>query len=351
MIGAGASFEADLPTGEDLKKTISQKLNIETDTFGKIERGDRLINQAMITHCKSQNSGEWDYSNLLNVCSRICLAMPLAESIDNYIHDHKNNPQIELMGKLGIVRSILEAESKSKYFITGRDRINPPNFELLGNTWFNKFFKLLKKECSKDQLPNRLGAITLIIFNYDRCVEFYLYHALQTYYDNLLPGEAAELVNNMEIYHPYGTVGQLPWQQLPPYLDFGHTPSRDQLLDLAKGIKTFTEGTDPKSDQIKSIRNAMEYTGVVVFLGFGFLDLNLDLLTPFEQTREHKRSEGVRTFATVLNISESNREMIQHKLTTKCLLPHDSILLVGRAVRCTDFFDEYELTLARALIE
>ncbi len=120
VIGAGASFEADLPIGKALTAIIANKLNIGIDSMGMVKKGDELIYQAISISCNNQESGDWSYSRLLDVCSRICLAMPLAKSIDIYIHDHKDNAQIEFMGKLGIVQSILEAEAKSRFFITGK---------------------------------------------------------------------------------------------------------------------------------------------------------------------------------------------------------------------------------------
>lgn len=43
--------------------------------------------------------------------------MPQSISIDNFIDSHKGDKEIELCGKLAIVRAVLEAEAKSDAFV------------------------------------------------------------------------------------------------------------------------------------------------------------------------------------------------------------------------------------------
>ena len=97
----------------------------------------------------------------------------------------------------------------------------------------------------RGDLKERFKSITLIIFNYDRCIEHFIYYALQNYY-RLSGSESAELIKCINMYHPYGDVGTLPWVNQNGAMEFGTEPRSKQLLELVKKIKTFTEG-DRKS--------------------------------------------------------------------------------------------------------
>ncbi len=143
------------------------------------------------------------------------------------------------------------------------------NYQALESTWFNSFWQLLTENCRGDGLQERLVSIMLIIFNYDRCIEHFLYHSLQTYYGFDVT-QATQLVQGIQIYHPYGIVGHLPWQQTRgsiDSIDFGAEPNGRQLLNLAAQIKTFVEGTDPDSSEVVAIRQKLLEADIVLFLG------------------------------------------------------------------------------------
>ena len=53
------------------------------------------------------------------------------------------------------------------------------NFGALDNTWYIVFFQILTENCGINDLKNRFQSITLIIFNYDRCIEHFIYNLLQ----------------------------------------------------------------------------------------------------------------------------------------------------------------------------
>ena len=136
---------------------------------------------------------------------------------------------MELCAKLAIVRVILQEEGESKRKILPDS--SPPvfNFKLMDGTWYPAFMQVF--ESPREALPERLQSVSLVVFNYDRCVEHYLYVHLQMVY-GYSPTEAAELVGNMQIYHPYGTVGNLPWMQVDGSSTTWVEPSRKGCLNL-----------------------------------------------------------------------------------------------------------------------
>lgn len=192
-------------------------------------------------------------------------------------------------------------------------------------------------------LKKRLSSISFVIFNYDRCVEHYLYHALQTYY-LLSANEAASVLKDLEVYHPYGTVGALPWDSPTEAVDFGETPSATLLLHLADRIKTFTQGTDPASSNVIAIQERVRTSVTLVFLGFSFLDMNLDLLMPRQPSCQAPAEKKV--FATGVEISESDAEVISFDLAARCGKLDPRNVAVRRNLTCGQLFHEYSRSIS-----
>jgi hypothetical protein len=189
-----------------------------------------------------------------------------------------------------------------------RNGINYSNTELC---WLNPFTRLLTENCRADQLEERLNSVTFVIFNYDRCVEHYLYYALQNYY-NLNAMEVAKLLNSVQFYHPYGSVGALPWQNRKNVAAFGEELRPDALLENARQIKTFTEGTDPDASEICEIRESVATSSNLLFLGFAFHRLNMQLISP--RTVDRDEASQKRTFATARGLSKSDCTAVEAKI-------------------------------------
>ncbi len=215
IIGAGASNEVGLPIGSDLKGKIISALNPNPSSE------NNLIKQSL-----SRNTDA--YRAFRDICS----GLPLASSIDNYLDVHNDDSTIVLCGKLAIVRTILQAERHSDLFISenGQRKLNTDS---LKDTWFALFFHKLCENCLFSDLDARLKTIAFVVFNYDRCLEHFLYHAIQQYYRVDATEVSALLVKSLNIWHPYGTVGSLPWlTNSDNQIDYGATPNAPQLRDL-----------------------------------------------------------------------------------------------------------------------
>lgn len=341
IVGAGAGNEVKMPIGSELKKLISIALDFQHRS-GTI--GDEVIASA-IREASIGNIGPF-----LNACIHIRDAMPLVSSIDNFIDMHSDDKRIVLCGKLAIVRTILQAETDSYLFINQSQNNQQLEFDQFEKTWLNSFFHLLTQNCKPTDLAKRLKSVVFINFNYDRCIEHYLYYALQKSY-RMDASEVAQLLReHLEIYHPYGTVGSLPWLNQPNAIHYGATPYPTQLLGLANEIKTFTEGTDTLSSDVNSIRSHMETSHRLVFLGFAFHKLNMELLIPSPGVTQ--RPKGRSVFATGHGLSKSSIEHIRADLIARGLLP--SGLTIGfpavpdGLLKCNGLFQEHERYLSFA---
>lgn len=341
IVGAGASSEVNLPTGEKLKDEISSSLDIRFNDGYSQSNGDRVIAQALRLHVESCDPPSKDINPHLHSCWRIRDAMPQAISIDNFINNHSGDKQIELCGKLAIVRSILSAEKDSDLYVDKSNSYNKMDFQFLEKTWYSSFLKLLTENCTVNNLPERLKSISLIIFNYDRCLEHYLYNAFQNYY-GIQPEDAGKLVNEINIYHPYGVVGNLPWQGKQG-MEFGAEPHPQVLLQLARQIKTFTESTDEESSEIIAIRNHVSAADNIVFLGFAFHKLNLKLMAPNSFIPDPL--EVTNYFGSAFGISDSDYKFIKADLEE--FTDRDAgEMEINNKLKCAAFFKEYWRSLS-----
>lgn len=340
VIGAGASKEANLPTGYELKSKISKLLDIRFSGGYQQISGDYVITDALRRLVLNSDGRSGDINPYLHEAWHIRDALPQAISIDNFIDAHRDNDKIALCGKLAIVRSILDAEKNSLLYFE-RSRVDSNiNFSRLEKTWYIPFLQLLTENCHKTELTERFKSITLIVFNYDRCIEHFIYYALQNYY-RLSGAEAAELVKNINIYHPYGDVGTLPWVDQNGAMEFGIEPNANQLLELSQKIKTFTEGTDPEASKILEIRKHMGIADRVVFLGFAFHKLNMQLITP--ALLDDTNNSEIKCFATTSGISHSDQEVIDEQINE---LYRSRIKVNMANMYCGDFFAEYRRSLS-----
>lgn len=331
VIGAGASKEVGLPIGDELRNEIIKLMDINSNPN---DDNKFLINTAIRE--KSQQKPE-EYMD-----ARIAISngLRLTASIDNYLNLHRENPKIVFCGKLAIINSILKAEKDSKLFIEKNSRIN---MEVIEKTWFTLFFRKFSEECQFHELGNRLGAITFIVFNYDRCIEHFLYHAIQQCY-NVKEEQVKELLHSkLDIYHPYGTVGSHPWLDVENKIEFGGRASPQDLVNLTNAIRTFTESEETKNHlahKIDDLKIKIINSQRIIFLGFSFLKQNMDLIFPINKQRMSLRTK---IFATTRGISYYDVELIRGDLQERFGTEINRDRLVNQT--CAESFQEFNRRL------
>jgi len=233
-------------------------------------------------------------------------ALTLAPSIDNYIHTHSGNSQIEIIGKLAIAKTILDSERRS--WMAANPENNNINLNELNRSWYGHFFKYLFLDVTKSSLEDLFDNIAIISFNYDRTVEHALPHAISTYYDIPL-SDAQQLSRKLYIFHPYGTVGDLPFraERNKHISDFGKIGGAEALLRCAHGIRTFTQQIED-DESLQILRSHIQDSNKIVFLGFAFHELNLRLL----KTAMKPKFRSI--LATTRGISDDDKRAIRQQL-------------------------------------
>ncbi|MGR9204106.1 SIR2 family protein [Rhizobium leguminosarum] len=298
VVGAGGSKEIGLPTGGELRAKIANALSFSSKGFNRNEIGGALV------EIYNQRSDTLDINRYFKAAKDISRAMFGALSIDNFLATHQADEDILLMGKLAIASVILEEEGKSAIAADSNDEILFQNTE---NYWMNTFCKLMSEEVVRGDFETLFHDVSIITFNYDRCIEHFLPHYLKTYFliDEV---QANKLASTLKVIHPYGRVGGYPNRGGPaPTIPFGSYRNAQHLATAAKQIQTFGERM-VEDVTVKTMKHLMNDAEHIVFLGFSFADMNMELLVP-----EDVDSKKV-IFATTLGMSNPNLIPIRVKM-------------------------------------
>jgi hypothetical protein len=190
-----------------------------------------------------------------------------------------------------------------------------------------KFFgQGYQKKTSK----NIFDQVSFIVFNYDRCLEFFLLNALQRLY-GIREAEATDICGTLNIVHPYGVIDTS--------VPYGSTQAN--CVALADGIKTYTEQIDDKKTT-QAIVEKVEQAETIVFLGFAYHDQNMKLLEPINKFQGRKPIYG-----TAFGMSDSDVGVVVNQIEDwisrqgPALFEPPKTTLIENKLKCAELFDYY----------
>jgi hypothetical protein len=298
VLGAGTSAEVEMPVGAALAKTIRRKCDIRFERgFQPVGDGDfALFDQ--FGHDRTREINEYQSAAWL-----IRDGIQLSSSIDDFLDLHRDNAAVNFLGKAMIVKSILEAEQRSTLYFNRANGEQTIDFDKNAQTWFVKFMKILTRGQSLKDVAKVFDNVSFIVFNYDRCLEYFLVHALRGVY-GIDERIAQEICNEIRVIHPYGSVGPLP---APGIRGVPFGASSSNCVALAPEIKTYTEQiTD--ADDLTTIHTEVLSAQSIVFLGFAYHDQNMQMLTP-SQALDYKPVYG-----TAYGMSEDDTAVVKGQI-------------------------------------
>jgi len=339
VVGAGGSRELGLPMGAELAADIAKRVKFTFPDGYNPEGGDKNIYWAV--QSVLERNGQRDPNPLFHAGQAISRAMSQAISIDNFLHTHAHDKNIALMGKLGIAAAILDAERRSRIFFhkqeDGRDQID---FAHVPDSWHLVFVKMLLEQSIRKDISAVFDNVSIITFNYDRCIEKYIIGSLQNYL-GLNTMEAEMLMSKLEIVHPYGQVGQLGTSS-ERGVAFGERLDVLDLPSVAAQIRTFTEGVENENLLLR-MRRLLAEAEVVVYLGFSFGDMNMELMS-LEQAGERV------VYGTSLGVSRANQRVIEQDILAS-MGPDQSVVtaLNLEPMTCLDFLNAYWKPIIRGV--
>lgn len=212
-------------------------------------------------------------------------------SIDKLIDQRKDDLELVELAKIAIAVAIAKAERESTVFKLGRrpdakagfdasgqlmltDKTTDAMFEMR-STWIARFLQHAARSYGPRHIEKMFEEIRFITFNYDRCIEQYLYFALTRGWQ-IPSDEAAELVlRKIPIIHVYGDLHPLSFAGNEPS---GFGEFNERLLSAPERIKTFTEQIETGWGD--RIRVSVKDSDRLIFLGFGFDRQNCEVLFP-----------------------------------------------------------------------
>jgi len=341
VLGAGASKELKLPTGNELAFTISQKMNVSLNAY---RRGQTDAPSDLDLFAEFARSSQEDMTAYEKAFWLIRDGVLTQNSIDDFLDIHKDNPRAQRVGKAAIIKQILLAERNSHLYFDTSNAYNKMKMVKLENTWLLKFMRMLGRGVSLKDIEYLFEEIAFIVFNYDRCLEHFLIQALKSAYD-LSETEATGLMLKLRIIHPYGVAGTLKTPSAPNGVAYGGGPEpHERHIPLIDQIKTYTEQVDDP-DELQAIWDLVVRADQIVFLGFAFHDQNVQLLRPKEKLKAKK------IFGTTFGMSDSDVEIIQGQLLqffedSQMRIMRDMNRIVLRSdLTCSGLFDQYTKSL------
>lgn len=291
VLGAGSSKEVGMPLGTELKQKIVSMYAYHGHNGKIFQARDKIADLAL-----KQVLNEKQIKEIFEQFNR---ALQTVDSIDDYLARFPNDSDLQLCAKVGIVSSIINSEKKS--YLS-----NPVNTGVNG-TWLPLFLKNLIKQISIEEVDDYLfNNLTIINFNYDRCLERYLSIGLSDAY-SIDFMETSEWVKRLRILRPYGCIGSF-WKDNDNYVEFGELSGTEslkaeKLVALSKGILTYSEKND-QEELYKEIREVIFQATNVIFLGFGFHDQNMDLI---KQKTNAVSNNHRNVFSTMLGLSDNDQ--------------------------------------------
>jgi hypothetical protein len=254
---------------------------------------------------------------------------------------HSDKEPVQRVGKAAIVKSILDAESRSVF--RTYQVMNGAMLNDLDNTWYVKFFRMLGSEINAQNVNEIFNNVAFIVFNYDRCLEYFLENALQLVY-NITRDEAQTVIDTIQIIHPYGLVADLPRMQNGVVRGMPFGAAGANYVALSQNIKIYTE-QHAASDVLNVIAEAMLWADQIAFLGFGYHEQNLDLLTPAAALPSKP------VYGTAKGWSDNDRDEIEGRLHRMFKPPSlrsrnpKPTVVIDTKVTCAQLFDDYGQSL------
>jgi hypothetical protein len=309
IVGAGSGVEYSMPLGATLAADIARDVRFRFEHYSlRPTSGDPQLFDILFRKFNQDRPVLDKFTEAGNALSS---AISSAVSIDDALYQLSENPEAVALGKLCIIRAILKAEGNSSLALSRQT--GQLDHSAGRNGWIEQVFSMAIAGVKQSEIHHAFDNITFVNFNYDRCIEHYLFWSLQRIgIDHVA---ARLIVGGLNMIRPYGAVGAV-LESCPNYLPFGGG-SVDPFA-VVNRIRTYTE-SDVLHDSAH-LQSVLLKAHLTLFLGFGFHPQNLSLLQVGEP------SEG-RLMATVKKIHQANRSDLTDALSRTMRVSRNAIEL------------------------
>lgn len=271
ILGAGASMPYGFPSGSELKSNILGHLRSPNSECFK-----------RINHFFETDEIIIDFRENLAKSGQL--------SVDAFL---EHRCEFLKVGKLAIAFYLIKLEQEGKMF----------NIQSKELSWYEYLFN--KLNAPFEEFGN--NKLSIITFNYDRSLEYFLFTALKNTFGKS-DEECAKKLNKIPIIHVHGRLGKLPWQGKPsraysPQYNFS------ELEMASEQIIVISEDQDVKTnDGFNQAASLIYGAERICFLGFGYHDANLERLMIKEEEFKRLPKTG-----TAFGLGFTERDYINRK--------------------------------------
>lgn len=308
VVGAGASSEVGFPVGDKLRDEIASSVRFRLDQWGHVQSGresEALFHSILRIPSLGKNR-----DRIATAASKIAGGIGFTASVDTFLEIHASDQDIQACAKAAICKIIADHERKSPLHVDQSNLYNVMDTSGLKDTWLQELSPLLFEKIDPERLKDAFAPVKFVAFNYDRCIEWYVFNALKGLYF-LDANQAAEVAQHLIVHHPYGTIGKEAWLSLSGGVAFGADIS-DRMAHVYSLIRTFTEQAE--KDAIEKIRDVIRQAHTLVFLGFSFGPQNIDFL---REERDGTPCSVKRILGTTYGMSPSDKTTVEGQLKSR----------------------------------
>ncbi|TIX52013.1 hypothetical protein [Alteraurantiacibacter aquimixticola] len=330
VVGPGAAGEIDLPDAREMLGRTVQALDfrrlgsdLETDDMKTLAA--RIEAYAIETKVK--------HHELMEAAEKVRTAARIADSIDLVLEQLAHDPHASSVIKLAIATFTLQAESRCSL---QAEPMVEGDLPLRGSeNWLFQVGRIITNGVPRDEAARCLENLVIVSFNRDRSLEHFLPHMIGMAFGMTLV-EARELVSErLNITHPLGVAGHLPWATGKGGVEWGETEPSD-LKQLVASIDSASERKEHK-EYLAGLRQTIAASPRIVFLGFDFHPQDVEFL--FDQPLERQPD----VLGTACAMSEAMEDAITRMLQDRAALRPDRLGLLD--MRCFELLREFNLFL------
>lgn len=334
MIGAGASAELQFPSNGELLARIIQGYDFKRTGSDASTRDGQLLLRNIY---KLAERLDKPVEDVASAADRLRNACRLGRSIDSVLEQYDHDPLVVACGKLAIAFFLGQAESRSSLKDAPRVPGELPLQGKVAEHWIYQLGQLITSGVARSRIGQTLDHLTIINFNYDRSVEHFLPYALVMAYGIDLREAQDVIAHKLDVIHPHGTIGRLPWQKgEAPQAEWG----AEQPWNLHAIATQLTSLAERCADRnaLRELRLAVANAQRLVFLGFGFQPQNIDLL--FENSLSHHPEVLVSTYG----MSPGNARTVAHMMRRLTGADSEDHLMISQA-KAWEVLRDYSLLL------
>ncbi|MBF9152537.1 SIR2 family protein [Novosphingobium jiangmenense] len=305
IIGAGASAELQFPSNAELLARIIQGYDFKRTASDTSTRDGQLLLRNIYKLAERLNKKVGDVAA---AAERLRNACRLGRSIDTVLEQYDHDPLVLACGKLAITFFMGQAESRSNLKDVPRVEGELPLQGKIAEYWIYQLGQLITSGVPRSKIGQTLEQLTIINFNYDRSLEHFLPYALVMAYGIELKEAQQVIAEKLDIVHPHGSIGRLPWQKgEAPQAEWG-VEQPWNIHAIAAQLKSLNERSSDRN-ALRDIRLSVASAKRLVFLGFGFQPQNVDLL--FENTLSHNPEVLISTYGMSSGNAATVAQMIR----------------------------------------